>query len=320
MRARPSRSPASAVPAAVAALGIAALLAGCGTGSGSATSSSSGSAASSGSSDGPLKVVASTDVWGDIAKTVGGDDVEVTSFISDPSQDPHSYEASSRNQLVISDADVVIENGGGYDDFMDRMIKASKTKAPVVNAVETSGFTASDGGELNEHVWYDMPTVGKVADQIAAALGKADPGSADTFSANADALGKKLDTIKASEASVAKTAQGTGIAITEPVPLYMTTACGLTNDTPPEFSEAVEEGTDVSPAVLADTEALFSDQKVKALVYNEQTTGPETEAVLKAAKDGAVAVVPVTETLPDGKDFVGWMTDNVTAIGAAVAP
>ena len=317
MRARPSRSPASAV---VAALGIAALVAGCGSGGGSGTSPSSGSASASGSGGGPLKVVASTDVWGDIATTVGGDAVEVTSFISDPSQDPHSYEASSRNQLVISDADVVIENGGGYDDFMDRMVKASTTKAPVVNAVDASGFAPDTNGGLNEHVWYDMPTVKKVADQIAAALGKADPGSADTFSANADALGERLDTIRASEASVAKTAQGTGIAITEPVPLYLTTACGLTNDTPPEFSEAVEEGTDVSPAVLADTEALFTDQEVKALVYNEQTSGPETEAVLKAAKDNDVAVVPVTETLPHGKDFVGWMTDNVAAVSAAVAP
>ena len=317
MRARPSRSPVPVVPAAAAVLGIAALVAGC---SSDSATSSSGSGDPSGSSAGPLKVVASTDVWGDIAKTVGGDAVEVTSFISDPSQDPHSYEASARNQLVVSDAAVVIENGGGYDDFMGRMVEASKTEAPVIDAVDASGFTPDADGGLNEHVWYDMPTVKKVADQVAAALGKADPQGADTFSANADALGARLDTIISSEAAVARTAQGTGIAVTEPVPLYMTEACGLTNDTPPEFSEAVEEGTDVSPAVLADTEALFSEEKVKALVYNEQTTGPETEAVLKAAKDDGVAVVPVTETLPQGDDFVGWMGDNVAAIGAAVAP
>ena len=317
MRARPSRSPASAVPAAAALLGIAALVAGCG--SGSATSTPSAGESSSGSAA-PLQVVASTDVWGSIAKTVGGDAVEVTSFVSDPSRDPHSYEASPRNQLAISDAALVVKNGGGYDDFMDRMVEASKTTVPVVDAVEASGFTPDGSGGLNEHVWYDMPTVKKVADQIAAALGKADPQGADTFSANADALGEKLDTITSSEAAVARTAQGTGIAITEPVPLYLTTACGLTNETPPEFSEAVEEGTDVSPAVLADTEALFSEQKVKALVYNEQTTGAETEAVLKAAEDDGVAVVPVTETLPDGDDFVGWMTDNVAAVRDAVAP
>ena len=318
MRARPSRSPASAVPAAVAVLAVTALLAGCGGSSSDASAAPSGTGSSG--SAGPLQVVASTDVWGDIAKTVGGDAVEVTSFISDPSQDPHSYEASSRNQLAVSDAAVVIANGGGYDDFMDRMVEASGTQATVIDAVEVSGFTAEDGEELNEHVWYDMPTVEKVADRIAAALGEADPDGADTFSANADALGEELDTIRASEASVAETAQGTRIAITEPVPLYLTTACGLTNDTPEEFSEAVEEGTDVSPVVLADTEALFTDQGVEALVYNEQTSGPETEAVLEAAKDNGVAVVPVTETLPDGEDFVGWMTDNVAAVSAAVAP
>lgn len=311
MRARPARSLAVA-----ATLGATALVAGCSGGTSSAPASSGGS--SSSSSAAKLEVVASTDVWGDIAKTVGGDAVEVTSFISDPSQDPHSYEASPRNQLVVSDADLVIENGGGYDDFMGRMVKASGAKAPVIDAVEVSGFTPDAGGGLNEHVWYDMPTVSKVADRVAAALGKADPSRADTFSANADALGKKLDTVTAAERSVAKVAQGTGIAITEPVPLYMTTASGLANETPEKFSEAVEEGTDVSPAVLADTEALFSDKKVKALVYNAQTSGPETEAVLKAAKDADVAVVPVTETLPEGEDFVGWMRENVAAVRAAV--
>lgn len=311
MRARPERS-----LAVLAALAGTALVAGCGGGASDAPAPS-GSTSSS-SSAATLKVVASTDVWGDIAKSVGGDAVEVTSLISDPSRDPHSYEASPRNQLAVSDADLVVVNGGGYDDFMGRMVKASGAKAPVIDAVEVSGFTAADGEGLNEHVWYDMPTVGKVADRIAAALGKADPDDADVFSANADALGKKLDTITASERGVAKIAQGTGIAITEPVPLYLTMACGLTNETPKEFSEAVEEGTDVSPAVLADTEALFTDEKVKALVYNEQTSGPETTAVLKAAEDADVAVVPVTETLPEGDDFVGWMRDNVAAVRAAV--
>lgn len=311
MRARPARP-----LAALAVLGVTALVAGCGGGASDAPAPSSGTSSSGGAVK--LKVVASTDVWGDIAETVGGDAVEVTSFISDPSQDPHSYEASPRNQLLVSDADLVVVNGGGYDDFMGRMVGASKSDAPVIDAVEVSGFTPDASGGLNEHVWYDVPTVGKVADRIAAALGKADPDDADAFSANADALGKKLDTVTAAERSVAKVAQGTGIAITEPVPLYLTTACGLTDETPEEFSEAVEEGTDVSPAVLADTEALFTDEKVKALVYNEQTTGPETEAVLKAAKGAGVSVVPVTETLPEGEDYVGWMRDNVAAVRAAV--
>lgn len=302
----------------LAAAGVVVALAGCGSGEPAASGSSDASPAASG--DGPLSVVASTDVWGDIAQTVGGDAVEVTSFISDPSQDPHSYEASPRNQLTVSDASVVVVNGGGYDDFMDRMVEASGTGAPVVDAVEVSGHTAEDGEELNEHVWYDMPTVAAVADAVAAALGEADPGEAATFTANADGLRERLEAVEAAEAEVAESAQGTSIAVTEPVPLYLTQACGLTDATPPEFSEAIEEGTGVPPAVLADTEDLMGGGQVSALLYNEQTTGPETDRVLEAARAGGVAVVPVTETLPEGEDFVGWMTSNVEAVRAAVAP
>lgn len=313
MRARPAR-PLSAL----AVLGVTALVAGCGGGGAADAPAPSSSESSGGAAK--LQVVTSTDVWGDIAKTVGGDDVEVVSIVSGPSQDPHSYEASPRDQLAVSDAALVIANGGGYDEFMERMVDASDSEAPVIDAVEVSGYTAEEGEELNEHVWYDMPTVGKVADRIAAALGEADPENADTFSANADALGEELDAIIASERDVAKDAQGTAIAITEPLPIYLTEASGLTNATPEEFAEAVEEGTDVSPAVLADTEALFTDGAVEALLYNEQTTGPESEAVLKAAEDADVAVVPLTETLPEGEDFVGWMKGNVAAVRAAVVP
>ncbi|MFE9031801.1 metal ABC transporter solute-binding protein, Zn/Mn family [Streptomyces iakyrus] len=288
-----------------------ALLAGCGSSSDSADAKS-----------GPARVavVASTNVWGDIARRVGGERVDVTSVISDPDQDPHSYEADPQNQLALSKAKVVVENGGGYDDFVDRMLKSGHNDyAEVVNAVEVSGRTAPEGGELNEHVWYDFPTVAKVADRISAALAKADPGDAGAFEKNAAAFKAKLAPLEAQEAQVKKAHGGEGVAITEPVPLYMTEASGLVNRTPAQFSEAIEEGDDVSPRVLQETLALFSGKKVKVLVYNEQTSGPQTEKAEAAAKAAGIPVVPVTETLPKGKDYLGWMTDNVDALASALA-
>ena len=92
---------------------------------------------------------------------------------------------------------------------------------------------------------------------------------------------------------------------------------GLVNKTPEEFSEAIEEGTDVPPAVLQETVDLFNTKQVKLLVYNEQTTGPQTEKVLAAAKANSIRVVPVTETLPDGKDYLSWMRRNLRAIQRA---
>ncbi|MFF7277192.1 metal ABC transporter solute-binding protein, Zn/Mn family [Streptomyces griseorubiginosus] len=307
----PSRRLALLVGASVA------LLAGCGS---SSDSGSDGSASAAPAAASKVAVVASTNVYGDIVARIGGDKVSVTSVISDPDQDPHSYEASTQNQLALSKAKVVVENGGGYDDFVDRMLKSGgNSSAEVINAVRVSGKTAPKGGELNEHVWYDFPTVAKIADRTAAALGKADPANAALYTKNADAFKADLKPLEAKEAQIKKEHAGEGIAITEPVPLYMTAASGLADKTPAAFSEAIEEGTDVSPKVLQEALALFSGKQVEALVYNEQTSGPQTEKSEQAAKAAGIPVVPVTETLPSGENYLTWMTGNVDALANALA-
>jgi zinc/manganese transport system substrate-binding protein len=266
-----------------------------------------------------LDVVASTDVYGDIVQRIGGDRVNVTSIISDPDADPHSYEANTQNQLALSHADIVIENGGGYDDFIDTMLHAADNdEVTVLNVVEISGFTAPADGELNEHVWYDLGTVRKLTDQLVSALSANEPADASTFQSNAAAFEADLQQLEATEASIKQAHAGAGVAITEPVPLYMLEACGLVNKTPEEFSEAIEEGTDVSPTVLQETLDLFANGEVQLLAYNEQTSGPETERVLDAANSNDVAVVPVTETLPEGKDYISWMAANLSAIQSAL--
>ncbi|MFE5812402.1 metal ABC transporter solute-binding protein, Zn/Mn family [Streptomyces sp. NPDC056479] len=312
----PAPTPRSLVPLTAGAACLI-LLAGCGsssdTGGGKGASQGRPAAAS------VIPVVASTNVYGDLVGRIGGDKVEVTSIISDPDQDPHSYEANTHNQLALSKAKVVIENGGGYDDFIDRMLKSGGSSPEVINAVKVSGKTAPAGGELNEHVWYDFPTAAKLADRIAAALGKVDPDAAAVFTANAKDFARKLEPLERKEARIKADHGGAAVAITEPVPLYMIEASGLRNATPGEFSEAVEEGDDVSPRTLQDTLALFTGNKVGALVYNEQTSGPETEKVEQAAKSAGIPVVPVTETLPKGKDYLGWMSANVDALASALA-
>ncbi|MCU1476632.1 MAG: transporter substrate-binding protein [Subtercola sp.] len=308
-------APLAAAPAALAVLALA--LTGC---SANATVAA-GSTASAGADGTPIPIVASTNVYGDIAAQVGGNAVTVTSIIDDPDKDPHEYQADAQNQLALSKAKIVIENGGGYDDFVDTMLSsANNAGATVLNAADISGIDQNPAdGAFNEHVWYDMPTVSKVVDKLTDALKAADPADAATFTANSTAFQSKLATIEAAEAATKAESAGKGAAITEPVPLYMLTAMGLTNKTPEAFTQAIEEGTDVAPDVLSQTLALFSSNSVDVLAYNSQTSGPQTEAVLNAAKAAGVAVVPVTETLPAGDDFITWMTDNVNAITAAVS-
>jgi zinc/manganese transport system substrate-binding protein len=299
----------------------AAVLVGCGSSASTSTTTSS-SATSSATSPGaraePISVVASTNVWGDVVKQIGGDRVDVVSIISDPSADPHSYEANAQTQLALSKADLVVENGGGYDDFVDTMLGSVQSAAPVINAVDVSGKQAAAGAELNEHVWYDFPTVDKVAQQVATQLTALDPADAAGFAGNVKTFSEQLAVLTTQVEAVKAAHAGAGVAITEPVPLYLLEAAGLENLSPDEFSKAIEQDTDVPPTVLAETLALFTDKKVVALFYNEQTTGPQTEAVLDAAKTNSIAVVPVRETLPEGQDYLTWMQANVTAMARAV--
>ena len=274
-----------------------------------------------GTDDGTVQVVASTNVYGDIAAQVGGDLISVTSIIDSPDKDPHEYEADARTQLSLSKADLVIENGGGYDDFVDTMLSASgNTDAVVLNAATISGYEQDPAdGEFNEHLWYDFPTVAQVADDIATELSALDPANADTYTSNAAAFVAQVATLQEREAQIKADHGGTGVAVTEPLPLYLLDASGLVNETPDAFSEAIEQGTDVPATVLADVTDLVSNGSIGVLIYNAQTSGAQTDAVVAAADDHNVPVVSFTEILPAGTDYIGWMSANLDALAAALA-
>ncbi|RUR03223.1 metal ABC transporter substrate-binding protein [Labedella endophytica] len=332
------------LPAFLLAVPVTALvLAGCASGG------TAGSTDDADTGGGGLTVVASTNVYGDIAQTIGGDAVDVTSIIDSAAQDPHSYEATAQDQLTISNASLVIENGGGYDPFIDTLVDAAGADDLVVlNASELSGLMpddehadedhaeedhaeedhADEGGDheghdhvegFNEHVWYSMDAMDALAHEIAHELGELDPENASTFEDNYDAFAAELGTITASAEEIAAAHGGESVTITEPVPLYLLESAGLENVTPGDFSEAIEEGTDVSPAVLAETLGLFESGDVALLAYNDQTSSPETERVREAAEAADVPVVNFTETLPDGDSYIEWMTANLTAISDALA-
>jgi zinc/manganese transport system substrate-binding protein len=293
-----------------------------------------------GADDAILRIVASTNVYGDIAATIAGDAAEVTSIIHDAAQDPHEYEATPRDALAIADADLVIVNGGGYDEFMHTLLEAHDNDAVVVDAVGLSGLAPDDHdhedggegegedadehdhhdhGEFNEHVWYSLDAMASLAEELAVRLGELDPADADAFASNAQAFTAALGDLTARASGIAEARSHTHIAITEPVPLYLLEAAGLENATPEEFSEAVEEGTDAPALVVRAVIDLVTGPGIALLAYNEQTVGPQTEQVLAAAQDADTPVVSFTELLPEGEDYLSWMAANLDAIEAALA-
>jgi zinc/manganese transport system substrate-binding protein len=267
-----------------------------------------------------ILIVASTNVYGSIATAVAGGRATVVSIISEPSQDPHSYEAGPRVQLELSRADVVIANGGGYDDFVDTLLAgAGNPDVTILKAVSEFGISADlPGHEFNEHVWYDLPTMARLAGTLADALSTRDPDHAEGYRANAAAFTASVGSLESRVAGFAAAHAGDAVIMTEPVPFYLLEAAGLDNVTPDAFSHAIEDGTGVPPALLGAMLDLLAGGGVSAVVYNEQTSGPETEQLLAAARAGDVPVIPVTETLPADTGYLDWMSATVDALEAAL--
>jgi len=299
------------------------LLAGCGS-AGSGTAPASASA-----SGGPVEVATSTDVYGDIASSIGGDRVHVTPIIHSVSQDPHSYQATPQDRLTVSKARILIENGGGYDDFFSTLAADGTGEHQLVNVTTLSGLapdtgTAAPGSagaaEFNEHLWYNFETMSTLADTLSEDLARIDPAGTAAFTANADRFKAELGKLKERTAALKQRHAGEAVAITEPVPLYLLDAAGLVNKTPDEFSHAIETGDDVPATVMKETLDLIEGRSVKMLAYNAQTEGPQTSALKDAATRAGVPVVNFTETLPDGKNYLQWMSANVDSVEKALQP
>jgi len=272
-----------------------------------------------GAGDGVVDVVASTSVYGDLVRSVGGDKVRVTSIINRTSQDPHSYEATTQDKLTVSKAELVVENGGGYDDFLHKLAgDAGLGEKNLLNASDASGLKTGDAASFNEHVWYSMSGMSTFADALADKLAALEPSSADAFKANAATLKKDLAGLDTRLAALKAADGNAGVAVTEPVPLYLLEAAGLQNRTPEEYTAAIEDGADVPPAVLRSAVDLVKSGSIRLLAYNPQTEGPQTIALKDAATAAGVPVVDFGETLPEGKTYLQWMSGNIDALAKAL--
>ncbi len=313
-------------------------LAGCGQPAGTSAPAESPAA------PGQLSVVTTTNVYGAVASAVGGDRVSVTSIINSPDADPHEYESTARDAAAVGGAKVLVANGGGYDGFAGKLVEAATTKPVLIDVVALSGLqpaeaageehageehadeepaagqeNADEHGAFNEHVWYHLPTMAKLADRLATELGNADPADAGEYSANASTFKARLDELNGKLTAMKTAHPGARVAVTEPVPGYLVEAAGLVNATPEEFSEAAEEGNDPPAAVLNRTLDLFRADPVAALLLNPQAENAATRQLQDAAGAAGVPVVTMTETLPAGaSDYVGWMGGQIDQLAGAL--
>jgi zinc/manganese transport system substrate-binding protein len=273
-----------------------------------------------------LTIVSSTNVWGDVASSVGGDLVQVVSIIDSFSQDPHSYEASARDQLVVNDADVVVANGGGYDLFIDTLAEAAGNSNVIYAYLPEEGkeedHAAEEGDHNhdhgNEHVWYDFHVVEDFATRLAEQLKTLDPDNAGQYTTNVEEFLVGIESLEERAAAVASSVSSAKVISSEPVADYLLAELGFTNITPESFSQAIEEELDVSPADLLEIQNLISTNSVELFVVNIQTGSVQIDALVELAETNGVAVIQVSELLPEGLGYLAWMEQNISAIEAGL--
>ena len=278
------------------------LLNACSGGSAGSTTPSSSTA---------INVVAAENFYGDIVKQLGGSHVSVTSIISDPNIDPHEYESNVQTAIQVSKAQLVIENSGGYDDWMDKILSGS----PNPNRLLLKGFDIAQVKlPENEHVWYSIDNAATIAQATTNDLKKLDPADAAVFDSNLQTFMQSLQPIKQKIVAIKSKYAGTPVGLTETIYLYQAVPLGLNVLTPFEFQKAMAEGNEPPADTVVTAENQITHHQIKVLIYNVQTVTPSTTKLENDARAQNIPIVPVSETMPPGKTYQTWMLDQLNTL------
>jgi zinc/manganese transport system substrate-binding protein len=276
---------------------------------GGATASADGTTA--------ISAVGAESEYANVLGQIGGRYVHVSSILDNPNTDPHTFEASPQVAQEVSSAQLIVQNGAGYDSWMNKIESASPNpERKVITAQQVLGLPASTP---NPHLWYDPATMPAVAKVIAADLSAFQPAHKAYFQARLKAFNRSLATWRNAIAQFKARYPGTTAATTEPVANYLLAAMGITNLTPFRFQAGIMNGVDPAPQDIALQNSFFAQHKVKLFVYNQQVTSTLTGSIRDNAVKAGVPVVGVYETMPAGYSYQRWMLAEVNAISKAVA-
>ncbi|MEY9965912.1 zinc/manganese transport system substrate-binding protein [Streptacidiphilus sp. MAP12-16] len=282
------------------------------------TASTANASTSASGSGKVIQVAAAENFWGSIAAQLGGSHAHVTSIITNPNTDPHSYEPTAADARTVTTAQYVVVNGIGYDAWADKLLSTNPG----------SGRTELKVGDLvgiqpggNPHRWYSPDNVHQVIEQITADYKKTDPSDASYFDQQKTAFetqtlsqyNQLISDIKAKYA-------GTPIGASESIVTPLADGLGLKLLTPATFLSAMSEGTDPTAADKATIDQQIKSKQIKVYVYNSQNSTPDVVAQVNLAKSEGIPVATVTETLaPVGATFQQWQTTQLQGIEAALA-
>jgi zinc/manganese transport system substrate-binding protein len=265
---------------------------------------------------GTVVAVGAENEYANVVSQIGGKYVRATAIESNPNTDPHTFEASASVSEVVGAAELVVQNGIGYDSYMNTIEKGAPNSTRKV--IDVQHLLGLPDTTPNPHLWYSPGTMPKVAKAIASDLGQLRPSHRAYFEARLRTFDASLKPWLAAIAEFRKSYAGTTVATTEPVGDYLLQAMGMRNLTPFGLQADVMNGVDLPPQYVTLQDKLFSQHKVKVFVYNQQVVDSVTEAFLAAAHRAGIPVVGVYETMPTGYHYQSWMLAEVHALENAI--
>ncbi len=272
---------------------------------------------SSSTPSGTLAIVGAENQYANVAAQIGGRYVHASAIMSNPSVDPHTFEVSTSVAQAIAQASVVVQNGLGYDAFMNQLEAASPSSSRVVISVQ--GLLKLSDSTRNPHLWYEPSVMLRLAGALERDLAAADPAHAAYFAHRLDLFNRSMRSVAVAVAALRARFAGRVVASTEPVADYLLSAAGLVNATPWRFQADVMNGVDPSPEDVATLRSLLQHRRVAALLYNAQVTSSVTQSIRDLAVASGVPVVAVYETMPTpGYDYQSWMLAETSAIARAL--
>ncbi len=286
-------------------------------------------------------IVATTNVWASVLSQVAGDNFEVIALISNSAIDPHSYEASARDQLAVSEASMFVMNGGGYDDFALALASAAGIEPLNVYEIHEASHEGEHGHkddhddhdhhdedghhdedddhhhdedghdhdhdhahDGSDHIWYDFHVAKHMASVFAEEMAKLQPENADAFTANALSFRLAIESLEIRRDALADNTVHYFEA--HPLAALLFADLGFENLTPEGFAEAEEAELEPSVAIVAEAQELIRSGKLSFLAVNKQVTSPTLESLKKLAEEQGVPVLEFGELLPTGMSYQQW--------------
>ncbi len=282
------------------------------------TACGGGSVGSAGGAlSGKLQVVAAENFWGSIASQLGGSKVAVQSVIVNPSTDPHSYEPTASDGVVLAKSQMAIVNGIGYDAWASKLLAANPSSSrKVLDVGDLLGLVEGD----NPHQWYSPSSVRRVIDQIVADYKQLDLKDSAYF----DQQRTKFETQGLAEynkmiATIRARYAGVPVGYSESIFQPLGAALGLKLLTPYSFATAIAEGTDVRAADKQTVDTQAQNRLIRVWVYNSQNATPDVQRVNQLARAAHIPITTITETLsPASATFEQWQVAELQNLQQAL--